>query len=256
MATASMALQVNTTQEMESMIQGYIAQGFNIANRTPTSVTLIKRKEFSVLWAVIGFLVCLLPLLIYLIVYAAQSDQMVTITLAGAQPAAGYGTPAIASPAAAVSNPGYGISQPLASMPGYGTPQPAAAAAGNPGYQLSPDGQYFWDGQQWRPIAQFPAQTGPLPGQTSPLAGQSGPLYGQSGPLPDQSAATYQQPQADPSVGYYAQQQAQPQPQQPDPNQGQSSPQYGQDQGQGGYSTYPSSDPGTATGSGQSGPLQ
>lgn len=224
MATASMALQVNTQQEMESMIQGYIAQGFNIANRTPTSVTLIKRKEFSVLWAVIGFLICVLPLLIYLIIYAAQSDQMVTITLAGAQPATGYGaTPAIASPAAVPSNPGY---------------------------QLSPDGQYFWDGQQWRPVAQLPAQTGPLPGQ-------SGPLYGQSGPLTDQPAAGYppaagyqpepqQQPQqTDSSAGYYSQQQPQQQAdqqQQPGTNQGQpgqSGPLYGQ--GQGNYPTYPGS---------------
>ena len=205
MATTSMALQVNTPQEMESMIQGYIAQGYNIANRTPTSVTLVKRKEFSVLWAVIGFIICLLPLLIYLIVYAAQSDQMVTITLAGAQPASGYGaaygTPALATPA-------------------------AAAAASNPGYQLSPDGQYFWDGQQWRPVAQLPPPTGPLPGQ--------------SGPLPDTSGAGYQpQPQ---------------QPQQPNPyqGQGQSGPPYGQ--GQGNYPTYPGS--GSGSGQGQSGPLQ
>lgn len=236
MATASMALQVQSQQEMESAIQGYIAQGFSIANRTPTSVTLVKRKEFSILWAVIGFLICLLPLLIYLIVYASQSDQMVTIMLAGAQPAAGYGAPAIASPAAAIGNPGYGASQPLASSAGY---------------QLSPDGQYFWDGQQWRPISQMPAQSGPLPGQ-------SGPLYGQSGPLPDQSQAGYQQPQqpqpqpqADPSAGYYAQQQ----PQQPDPYQGQSgqtgqsSPLYGQGQGEDGYPTNPGS--GSGSGGGQ-----
>lgn len=234
MATASMALQVHSQQEMESAIQGYVAQGFNIASRTPTSVTMVKRKEFSVLWAVIGFLVCLLPLLIYLIVYAAQSDQMVTITLAGAQPAAAYGTPAIASPA---SYSGYGASQPLASNAGYGASQPASSA----GYQLSPDGQYFWDGQQWRPVSQLPAQTGPLPGQSGPLPGQSGPLYGQSGPLPDQSAAGYQQPQQpDPSADYYAQQQ----PQQPDPNQGQpgqSGSLYGQGQGGGSYPTYPGS---------------
>ncbi|MFI5273357.1 MAG: hypothetical protein ACHQ4H_10045 [Ktedonobacterales bacterium] len=176
MATVGMNLQVNSMQEMETAIQNYIAQGFNIANRTPTSVTLIKRKEFSVLWAVIGFIVCVLPLLIYLIVYASQSDQMVTLTLAGAQPPVGYGAPAIAAPQQS------GV---------YGTPVAANAS----GYQLSPDGQYFWDGQQWRPVAQLPAQTGPLPqqpnapsDQTGPIAGQTYPGtnpggYGQSGPL-------------------------------------------------------------------------
>lgn len=255
MATATMALQVNSQQEMESAIQGYIAQGFNVANRTPTSVTLVKRKEFSVLWAVIGFIICLLPLLIYLIVYAAQSDQMVTITLAGAQPAAGYSaTPAIAAPATAASSSGYQLSpdgqyfwdgqqwRPVAQLPAQTGPLPAqtgslpdqsaagygaapAAAASNSGQQLSPDGQYFWDGQQWRPVAQQPVQT-------SPLAGQSGPLPAQSGPLPAQSDATYPQ---------------QPQQEQPDPNQGQSG--LLDDQGQTGYAT--SSDPGSGSGAGQ-----
>ncbi len=42
---------------------------------------MVKRKEFSTLWAVIGFLVCVLPLLVYIIVYAASSDQVVEIRL-------------------------------------------------------------------------------------------------------------------------------------------------------------------------------
>lgn len=144
-ATRTMSLQAPTPNDLETMIMGYIAQGFNIANRTPTSVTLIKRKEFSVLWAVIGFIVCVLPLLIYLIVYATESDQMVVITLMGMQPAR-------AGIAAAASIP-------------------LTAAR-------SPDGQYWWDGQQWRPMSQG---TSPM-GQTASAMNQASiPLRLQSG---------------------------------------------------------------------------
>ncbi len=65
---------VSSAQELESAITGYLARGFVVANRTATAVTLQKMKEFSVLWAVIGFLLCILPLLIYLIVYATKPN--------------------------------------------------------------------------------------------------------------------------------------------------------------------------------------
>ena len=65
---------------MEQAITSYIAQGFTIANKGPDSATLQKRKEFKIVWAVIGFLLCLLPLLIYLIIYATQPEiQIVEI---------------------------------------------------------------------------------------------------------------------------------------------------------------------------------
>jgi hypothetical protein len=74
---------VDSVQAMDQAITSYITQGFMVVNKTATSVTLVKRKQFSVLWAVIGFVVCVLPLLIYLIVYAAQSDQVVEIVVVG-----------------------------------------------------------------------------------------------------------------------------------------------------------------------------
>jgi hypothetical protein len=63
---------VSSKDQMESAITSYLAQGFVVANRTENRVTLQKQKQFNVLWAVVGFLLCLLPLLIYLIYYAAQ----------------------------------------------------------------------------------------------------------------------------------------------------------------------------------------
>jgi hypothetical protein len=78
-------VQVTTQEEMESTITSYLARGFLIANRTPTSVTMQKTKEFNVLWAVIGFLLCILPLLIYLIYYATRpAVEIVEIYLAAA----------------------------------------------------------------------------------------------------------------------------------------------------------------------------
>ncbi len=76
---------VTTPSELEQTITGYIAQGFTIVNRSEGSVTLQKKKEFSVLWGVIGFLICLLPLIIYLIVYASRPEyEIVEITVAPA----------------------------------------------------------------------------------------------------------------------------------------------------------------------------
>jgi len=67
---------------MDSTILGYLNDGFVIANRSPTSATLQKKKQFSVLWAIVGLILCILPLLIYLIVYAMQADvQIVEITV-------------------------------------------------------------------------------------------------------------------------------------------------------------------------------
>jgi hypothetical protein len=84
-AASVQQVQVSSQHELESTITSYIAQGFVVSNRTPESATLFKKKEFNVIWAVVGFFLCLLPLLVYCIVYATQNDQMVMITIATAQ---------------------------------------------------------------------------------------------------------------------------------------------------------------------------
>jgi hypothetical protein len=83
---------VHDPAHLPSIIDGYVMQGFAIAAREPTSVTMVKRKEFNVVWAVIGFFLCLLPLLIYLIVYACEQDQVVFVRIASA-PAITGGSP-------------------------------------------------------------------------------------------------------------------------------------------------------------------
>lgn len=81
MAPHMSRITVDSVSAMEQAITSYITQGFAVANKTSASATLIKRKQFNVLWAVLGFIVCVLPLLIYLIVYASQSDQVVEIVV-------------------------------------------------------------------------------------------------------------------------------------------------------------------------------
>ena len=69
---------------MERVITSYIAQGFILVNKTNESATLQKKKDFQIVWAVIGFILCLLPLLVYLIVYATQpSVEVVHIQITG-----------------------------------------------------------------------------------------------------------------------------------------------------------------------------
>lgn len=65
---------VDSVSTMEQVITQYIAQGFIVVNKTATTATLQKKKEFSALWAVIGFVLCLLPLLVYLVIYASKPD--------------------------------------------------------------------------------------------------------------------------------------------------------------------------------------
>ena len=58
-----------------------VSAGFTVANQSNRSVTLVKRKQFSIPILIIGFLLCVIPLLVYLVVYAFQSDQIVEIRL-------------------------------------------------------------------------------------------------------------------------------------------------------------------------------
>lgn len=117
---------VYSEAQMEQAITSYIVQGYVLSNRTPTSVTLFKKKEFSILWLVIGLLLCLIPLIIYLIIYASESDKMVQLYLAD--------------------------------------PATAPRVAPPPSGQLSPDGHWRWDGVQWVPVpALAPPTTQPSP---------------------------------------------------------------------------------------------
>ena len=72
-----------TRSALRQAIDSYIAQGYAVGTQDTSSATMVKKKEFQVLWAVIGFFLCLLPLLIYCIVYATQSDEVVRVVVGG-----------------------------------------------------------------------------------------------------------------------------------------------------------------------------
>jgi len=146
MGASVVTVPIPDAQAMRASIDSYIAMGFSVASQDATSTTMVKRKEFQAIWAVVGFLLCLIPLLIYLIVYSTQSDQMVRLVITGAAgPAAvGAGQPAALN----VSTDGHwwwsdqrqawvGV---LESLP--------------PGTQVSADQKWWWDGTTWRA---FPA---------------------------------------------------------------------------------------------------
>jgi hypothetical protein len=65
---------VPNVQVMEARMTSFLAQGFIVAHKTDTSVTLQKKKEFNIVWAIVGLVLCILPLLIYLIVYITRPD--------------------------------------------------------------------------------------------------------------------------------------------------------------------------------------
>lgn len=76
-------INVADQQALDSAVTTYISKGFIVANRTTKSVVMFKKKEFSILMAVIGFLFMMLPCLIYIIYYMCKSDQMVELRING-----------------------------------------------------------------------------------------------------------------------------------------------------------------------------
>lgn len=80
---------VNSKEALSLATTTYLAKGFVVASSTAEKVVLQKKKEFKALWAVLGFLFCVLPLIIYIIVYVTQPDvEIVELYLdAGIPPA-------------------------------------------------------------------------------------------------------------------------------------------------------------------------
>ncbi len=152
MAASVQQVQVSSQHELESTITSYIAQGFVVSNRGPDAVTLFKKKEFNVIWAVVGFFLCLLPLLVYCIVYATQSDQMVMVTIRTAT----SGGELTWSEDRQWWWDGERWRDALLELP--------------PGAVLSDDQSTWWDGKTWRPA---PTPTAAAERETD--AGRSAP---------------------------------------------------------------------------------
>ncbi len=154
MATAVQTVLVPSPDQIEMTIAGYISQGFSVQSRTPESVTLFKKKEFSILWLVVGFLLCIIPLLVYLIIYANEKDQMVIIRVAQE---------------GELTSPGMTASLPAPEDLTWSTDrkmwwdgnawQDAATTVPHTA-SYSDDNHFWWDGAEWRPNPVAPPAQG------------------------------------------------------------------------------------------------
>lgn len=125
---------------MRAAIDSYVAQGYTVAVQDGGSASMVKRKEFSVPIAIIGFLFCVIGLVIYAIVFSSQSDQMVRIVVSGGA----------TSSALQVSADGrWWWSAQRQAWVGVLEELPV-------GTQVSPDRRWWWDGASWR---EFPSVT-------------------------------------------------------------------------------------------------
>jgi hypothetical protein len=173
MSASVQQIDVASEQQLESTIASYIAQGYVVSNRSAGSVTLFKKKEFNVLWAVIGFFLCLLPLIVYSIVYATQSDQMIIVKLR------------IGTDAGELTAGGLTWSEDREWW-WDGRQWRDALREIPPGAVLSEDGTSWWDGKTWRKAAVAAATAEPQAAdehRTSPGAPPSeGPATSPPGP--------------------------------------------------------------------------
>jgi hypothetical protein len=149
MAASVATLIVPTTEQMQQAVMSYVAQGFVVSTQTADTTTMFKKKEFNILWAVIGFFLCLLPLLIYCIVYATQKDQMVVVRIDASVPPTGA-VPFLSSGAQ------VGAAEHLTWSEDRrywwnGSTWIDAGKTLPPGVQFTEDGGQWWDGVSWRP---------------------------------------------------------------------------------------------------------
>lgn len=129
--------EVASHEQMQVEINRLITMGYVVANQGPQSVTMIKRKEFSIPILVIGLVLCVIPLLVYLIVYACQSDEVVEIRLVDP---------------AQLQNPSGVQLTPDGMQWWDGTQWQSTATSYPPQAVRSQDGNAWWDGRSWRPI--------------------------------------------------------------------------------------------------------
>lgn len=121
------------SQALERMVSDYLTKGFVVVGRTDRSAVLRKEKRFNVAVALLSSLVCGVGLLVYLLVYAAQRDQVVEIFVVEA----GRGAPFLSADRRWWWD---------------GERWRDAEQVVPPGSQRSGDGASWWDGASWRPV--------------------------------------------------------------------------------------------------------
>lgn len=92
-------VEVTSAQQMHSVVQSYIVRGYAMVAQAPGSVTLVRRKRFSVVMLLIGFFLFVLPMFLYVLYYLLMKDHYVEVRLVETYAAPpSYPTPAQAPP--------------------------------------------------------------------------------------------------------------------------------------------------------------
>lgn len=78
----SKSITVESTEELENVVANYAMHGFSVTSKTSKRAILYKKKEFSVLMAVLGLLVCGIGLVIYAILYTMKEDEAIEVVVA------------------------------------------------------------------------------------------------------------------------------------------------------------------------------
>jgi hypothetical protein len=82
-------LSVTTREEMQNTMTAYVAQGYTVMSHTETSIVMVKKKELNMVWMIVGFFICLIPMIIELVRYSKDEDKVIEIRLEPASETAG-----------------------------------------------------------------------------------------------------------------------------------------------------------------------
>jgi hypothetical protein len=151
---------------MQFEVSRRLQDGYQVMSQTPTGVTLVKHKKFSVgwmlTWLVVGIFSALIPLVIYFIVYACASDQILQFTLDGEAadvvplPPRPVETTPPAGTAPHVQDHQFVRTSEDGSMWWDGQDWVDAARTAPPDAPRSDDGSSWWDGKGWHPVPAGP----------------------------------------------------------------------------------------------------
>lgn len=131
--TAVKRFTVPDARGLDAAVAGHLARGFVVVGRTDRFAVLRKGKRFNPGYALLGSLFCGVGLLLYLLLYGVQSDEVVEVSM---------------------SEPGHGVADLSDDRRWWwdGERWEDTEQAVPPGRRRSPDGAYWWDGVAWRPV--------------------------------------------------------------------------------------------------------
>lgn len=73
--------QTVTKQQVDATIVRYAHKGYLVASRSKTQLVLVKKKQFSFTLAILGLLLWGIGLILYILFYLAEKDEILTIAI-------------------------------------------------------------------------------------------------------------------------------------------------------------------------------